>query len=453
MNRSSHHESTVKRNILSVIYAAAVLFAVALSLAYAPARFAEAVSGDSAVTPPAAPQAIPQQPCCGVVESDNKPHLLAGSYYSVKNGFGAKLLLNNKGPHPIEVKPTLFSMGGERYQVAPVKVEGNSFRLLNMGGWIAAAGPQFQEGSIQVFHLGADLVIGAQVYLEDAEHSLAFEEKFAEPATLPSSRLRGVWWLPSQKGEVLLALSNTSDSAVTATASADGVRPTRKGQLAVHLLPHETRLLNVQDDLFGKGRGAMSRLGGISVEHDGPAGAVLARGFAREAETGYSLAVQFSDPQGAKSSAYQGAGLRLGAVGGEALTPVVVAYNAGTAAATITGRLPYMLADGGTAEVSLPEVRLASGETREINVAAAMRASGVPSDVSAAGLEFEYSTDPGSVQMTAFSVGASGNQLFRVPMWDVQAQKSGTGGASRATPRHTSTSRTRPSSCGSTPSS
>ena len=30
--------------------------------------------------------------------------------------------------------------------------------------------------------------------------------------------------------------------------------------------------------------------------------------------------------------------------------------------------------------------------------------------------------------MTAFSVGASGNQLFRVPMWDVQAQKSGTGG-------------------------
>jgi hypothetical protein len=170
----------------------------------------------------------------------------------------------------------------------------------------------------------------------------------------------------------------------------------------------------------------MSRLGGISVTHEGPSGAVLARGFAREVTTGYSLAVQFSDPQGAKSSAYQGAGLRLGTAGVESLTPVAVAYNVGAADLTVTGRLPYTLADGSTAEVSLPEVCLSPGAAREINVAAAMNAAGVPSGVSAAGLEFEYSTEPGSVQMTAFSV--DGNQLFRVPMWDVQAQKSGTGG-------------------------
>ena len=96
-----------------------------------------------------------------------------------------------------------------------------------------------------------------------------------------------------------------------------GQRPTREGSTTVALLPHETRLLHVQEDLFGNGSGAMSRLGGISVEHNGPAGAVLARGFAQEPAKGYSLAVQFSDPQGAKSSAYQGAGLRLGVAGGE----------------------------------------------------------------------------------------------------------------------------------------
>ncbi|PYS75984.1 MAG: hypothetical protein DMF66_17205, partial [Acidobacteria bacterium] len=65
-------------------------------------------------------------------------------------------------------------MGGERYEAAPVTVEGNSFQLLDMSGWVAAAGPQFREGSIQVFHLGRDLVIGAQVYLEDDARSLAF---------------------------------------------------------------------------------------------------------------------------------------------------------------------------------------------------------------------------------------------------------------------------------------
>lgn len=426
MNRNSYSKSPATRRSLSAVYAAAIIFAVAALLASASPRSTRTGHDAPGVTATTPPSVTPQQGCCGGQEGDDSPHLLAGSYYSVKNGLSAKLLLNNKGPRPIKVKPTLFSMGGEKYKAAPVVVEGNSFQLLDMSNWIAAAGPQFREGSIQVFYLGADLVIGVQVYLEDSARSLAFEEKFAEPANLPSSNLRGIWWLPSQKGEVLLAVSNTSDSAVTATASADGAKPARKGQFTVHLRPHETRLLNVQDNIFGKERGAMSRLGGISVEHDGPAGAVIARGFAQEVEKGYSLAVQFSDPQGAKSSAYQGAGLRLGTAGGESLTPVVVAYNAGASDATVTGRLPYTLADGGTAEVALHEVRLSPGEVREINVAAAMNAAGVPSDVSAASLEFEYSTGPGSVQMTAFSVG--GNQLFRVPVWDVQAQKSGTGG-------------------------
>ncbi len=401
------------------MFAAALMFSSASQLSRSRASELRANTLDTTQDPPQDPPG-----CCGD-EDDNKPHRLAGSYYSVKDGLSAKLLLNNKGPNPIEVKPTLFSMGGEKYEVAPVTVDGNSFQMLDMSDWIAAAGPQFREGSIQVFHLGRNLVLGVQVYLEDAAHSLAFEEKFAEFGNLPSSQLRGVWWLPSQKGEVLLALSNTSDSTVTATANADGARPSRKGQLTVQLQPHQTRLLNVQDDLFGKGRGAMSQLGGISVQHDGPAGAVLARGFAR-APAGYSLAVQFSDPAGAKTSAYQGAGLRLGSVSGDSLTPVVVAYNAGATETLVTGRLPYTLSDGGTAVATLPEVRLAPGETREINVAAGLSAASVPSDISAAGLEFEYTTEPGSVQMTAFSVG--GSQLFRVPMWDVLAQRSGTGG-------------------------
>ena len=234
-------------------------------------------------------------PCC-----NDKPHLLAASFYSVKNGLSAKLLLNNKGPHPIEVEPTLFSMGGESHKVAPVTVEGNSFQILDMSSWIAAAGPQFREGSIQAFHVGPDLVIGAQVYLEDDARSLVFEEKFAEPANFHSSQLRSVWWLPTPNGEVLLALSNTSDSAVTVTARADGQRPTRGGSATVELSPHETRLLHVQQDIFGNDHGAMSRLGGISVEHNGPAGAVLARGFAQESGKGYSLALQFADPQGAR---------------------------------------------------------------------------------------------------------------------------------------------------------
>jgi len=121
-----------------------------------------------------------------------------------------------------------------------------SFQMIDMSGWINAGGLQFKEGSIEVFHLGEDLVLGAQVYLQDQNQSLGFDEKLVETKTFKSTRLDGLWWLPSQKGQVLLALSNNSDSPVTASIDSKGRTPQRDGQEVVALAAHETRLLDVQ---------------------------------------------------------------------------------------------------------------------------------------------------------------------------------------------------------------
>ena len=55
---------------------------------------------------------VTPQSCCA--NDDQKPHLLIGTYYSVKHHLTAKLLLNNKGPQPLAASPTLYSMSGER---------------------------------------------------------------------------------------------------------------------------------------------------------------------------------------------------------------------------------------------------------------------------------------------------------------------------------------------------
>ena len=75
--------------------------------------------------------------CCGDKEGDQKPHLLAGSYYTVKDGLSAKLLLNNKGPSPLEVKPTIFTTGGQKFEVPAIVVGGNSFVFVNIADWLA----------------------------------------------------------------------------------------------------------------------------------------------------------------------------------------------------------------------------------------------------------------------------------------------------------------------------
>jgi hypothetical protein len=171
-----------------------------------------------------------------------KPHLLAGSYYSVKDGLSATLMLNNKGPHPLEVTPTLFDLAGHRLEIASITVEPNSFRNIDLREWAALGGESFQAGSIQLFHRGRDLVLGAQIYLVDAEHSLSFEEKLIEIGTFGSARLEGLWWMPSRETEVSLVLSNASGDPLSVRASLAGAKHRQGGPHVFDLAPHETRV-------------------------------------------------------------------------------------------------------------------------------------------------------------------------------------------------------------------
>jgi len=376
----------------------------------------------------ASPTQNPRVGCCGGDEANNKPHLLAGSYYTVKGNFSAKLLLNNKGPLPIEVQPTLYSLSGQRAEIPTITVDANAHRFVNLRDWAALAGPQFREGSIQLFHRGKDLVLGTQIYLTDATHSLSFDEKLTELGK-GSSRLEGVWWLPSPKGEVRLVLSNTTDAALSVTAKVQGESPKKEATSPFDLRPHETRVLDVEADILERSHGAMSRFGAISVEHNGAPGAVLARAMALEIDSGYSLPIQFSNPAAAKSQNIQGAGLRVGKAGGEPLSARVVVHNASQTEMTVSGRVPYTMKDGTSGELYLPQLQLSNGETKVIDVTQSLSIQGVRrNEVASAGLEFQYTGELGSLITTAFSMSDSGNQVFRVPLWDIAAQRSATGG-------------------------
>ena len=376
--------------------------------------------GDSSFAAPASSPALPAgQPVSG------DRHVLAASYYSVAGNTSATLTLNNKGPEPKEVRLSLFSLGGERFDPHPLTVGANSHRVIDLGEY-ATAGTPFEEGSLQVTYHGKKLEMGVQVKLADAARSLIFDEQLVEPAyKFASSRLEGVWWLPSPRCDVRLVLSNTTGEPLAVSAVVDGFAPPpRRGPLDLTLSPHETRVLNVPRDFAG-GR-TLREAGGISVEHAGQPGALLARALIGEAATGYSAVVEFVDPRTAKSSELHGAGLRLGEAGGEPLQPVIVARNTGHTAAVLRGRVPYTAKDGGTGVVPLQESRLAPGETKTVSVAAL--GSGRLPDVAAAGLEFEHTGEPGSVVVSALSTSRDRNQVFRVPLTDPEGIPSGTGG-------------------------
>lgn len=261
----------------------------------------------------------------------NKPHWLVASYYTTKNGLSATLLLNNKGILPLEVRPIMYNLGGQAIEIQPLTLEAKSFRFVNLKDWAALGGESFAEGNIKLFHVGKDLVLGAQIYLTDEANSLSFEEKLAEVDKFDSRRLEGVWWLPSRDTEVQIILSNTTDTPLPISAQLSK-RPHLSGTAHFFQLgAHETRVLNLRSDFIEGEHFARSGVIGLSLEHTGGKSALLARAMVKETANGYSNVVQFSNPAGAKSAEYHGVGFQIDDVGGERLTPIIVAKNVGPA--------------------------------------------------------------------------------------------------------------------------
>ena len=243
-----------------------------------------------------------------------------------------------------------------------------------------------------------------------------------------SPRLEGVWWLRSPKSNMRLVVSNTGDSTLSATVNIDGIAPRQTSLLTINLASHETRVLS-PISLAANGNGTLHKIGGISIRYDGAPGSLLAHGLIDEQSTGFSSSIEFSDPSMAHSSKLNGGGLRLGPAGGKQLTPVVVVRNIGSTESIVAGSMPYTAGDGSTFVVRLPEVRLRPGEVDMIDIARAIRSNRIDVErVKSAGLEFTYSSAPGSILMSAQSLSADGNQVFRLPLIDADAQPSSTGG-------------------------
>jgi hypothetical protein len=321
----------------------------------------------------------------------------------------------------------LFNLAGERLDLPSVKVEGTSHRVINLGQY-AMAGTAFEQGSLQVVYRGMELQMGAQVKLVDTKHGVIFDEQLVEPATMfASSRLEGVWWLPSEPCDVRLVVSNTTGLRHTVSVKMEGAAPAAGEALELTLGPHQTRVLEVGRAIAGPG-GALNKMGGVSVRHTGGPGAVIARGMIGDAARGYSAVVELTDPQNAKTTKLHGAGLRLGRVADEELTPIVVARNTGTTPTVVTGRVPYTTNLDGQWTLDLPALRLGPGETKLVDTAALVRRSRTRPYIASAGVEFEYTGAAGQVVMAALSVSQSGRQVYRVPLLNPAALPSATGG-------------------------
>ncbi len=262
--------------------------------------------------------------------------------------------------------------------------------------------------------------MGGGLRIVDAERSLIFDEQLLEPGMKFSApQLEAVYAIPGDDVRVSVIVTNTTAQPLKVTGEAvftgNGQRP-----IEGVLKPYETEVIELPNGLVNK-----ASIGAVSLRHGGDKGALLAIIHVRDDERGYSEAVNFADPAQGKTTQLHGAGLRLGRVNNEALTPVLAVRNTGKTATIVAARVPYAKQNGETGVIALPRVELGPGELRLLDTA---NPQFKQSDFATAGLEVEYTGASGSVVAAAKSFSASGNHVFVLPLKDPQGGMSSTGG-------------------------
>lgn len=348
------------------------------------------------------------------------PHTLVGGFYTTRNGFESKLMMNNKGPQPIEVLPTLYGENGAIMQLPTVTVERNSFITVNLRDWANFAGEEFRQGNIRLFHRGKDLVLGCNILVTDESRSLIFENKLSELGRFDSRRLEGIWWIPSNNTDSTIVLTNTSDEFLTVTATLMK-NPHNSGSAQTFtLLPHQIKILDVREDFPQGNVFARAKVLGLSLTHDGAEESLLAWAMIKDESKGYSNIATFTNPTKNKSNQYHGAGLQLGSIGNNELEPVVVLRNTTDAKVDVNIKVPYTKQNGTKETIIVNTIKLNAQEVHQVNMQKAANLK----NVQTAGIEIEYTGNPGSVIASAQSVSKSGTQVFRTLLWDARALKS-----------------------------
>jgi len=282
--------------------------------------------------------------------------------------------------------------------------------------------PEFQEGSVRINYRysGCQLVLSAGLTLTNTALGLAFDELFTRLDKQKGNRLEALWWVPTRKSRIDLVLSNTSYEPISATIQAlSSGFPGGQKETSIDFQPRETKRLKVPQRLLIDLRKSQWKAGSLAIEHTGEPGDLVARGYVWDRNIGFSSVLEFSDPLAAEGTELHGTGLRFATADGQRLFPVVVARNLAETESILTVRVPYTTLSGESHVRRFENVRLEAGEVRNLAEWVYGRFNDLSFDeIATAGLEISYSTDPGTVLVSALTVGLDGNQVFRVPLVD-----------------------------------
>ena len=196
----------------------------------------------------------------------------------------------------------------------------------------------------------------------------------------------------------------------------------------ITLAPWEARVVDILSEIVGAANGALHTTGGISIEHNGDPGHLIARMYIARPNVGYSATSVFVDPENTLSQRWHGSGFRFRNLDGEKLKAGIALRNVGNQLSRVKGKILYTKLNGEVASIALPERQIAAGDSRVFDLSTLIDNANVSSSVDYGGVEIEYDTPKGTLLASVQSGSPNGEHVFQVPMFDPQKTPSSAGG-------------------------
>lgn len=328
-------------------------------------------------------------------------------YYLSGNGYQTTLGLNNPTGRPMVVHPIIYSLEGQGVAMDPIQIDAHRHVGMDLGQWVAPLGENFKSGSLEIGFESVPNGLGAQITIVNEQDGLVMDIPLRGRGEFRSSRLEGIWWALDKEAEIRIYILNTANSSMNAKVTITRADGSDAKVVSVPLPPHFQRSLRLRD-IVAREYGS---IGGISIEHDGRPGELMAQGFVTIASRGYSGNLELSDPATFGEAKLHGAGVLVGQV----VQGQMNARLSGHLLARNTSGSPIIIAPTliyGEIRHDLMTRELRPGESAEILVAHdAMNTDGQP-----IGIEIAHTGPPGSLIGHWFSTDASEQLTVETPL-------------------------------------
>jgi hypothetical protein len=318
-----------------------------------------------------------------------------------------EIVLNNRSPNALELTPTFYTASGQTVVGTPVQLQPAEIRFMPIEQLMPETlRGQHKWGGIGLSYTGGVLEVWAQTTFHGVGGG-SIDETFNILEEPGSDTREAVWWMP-KGSEAVIALGNSSDTAIHTTAQFS-IGDAEE----IDIPPFATKFIrrHAQD------REAES----VQLTNAGPDGSLRVAGFITGEEQKFTSSIRFYDTKRTVQSNLYATNLRL-----DNTNARMVLKNTSDALLSVRPRFLSSAGEQGN-PVELPSVTLQPQQIVDVDLSALREAVAARSDLASVSVQIFNNGAPGSLIGSLYSTDGTTQLTYDVPLRDSGKMRNATG--------------------------